>query len=244
MRSEHWRYTVPLRLRSIFLRSRVDRELDEEMQFHLDRLIEEAIAEGLSPQEARSAAMRAMDGLEQRKEDARDTRRTGWLTDFLDDVRYASRSLRRTPGLSLFVVATLALGIGMTSAPLSMTDALIFRPYPVPHPGNVVTLTSTSRFSSFELFSYREYLDIRDHTKSYDGVIASGDFVPFGYSVRAGEVARVRGGMLVSGNYFSVLGVRPQLGRGFRADEDQVPGRNPVVVLGPDFWKHELASDP
>src|SRR5438093_1292330 len=125
-----------------------------------------------------------------------------------------------------------------------MTDALIFRPYPVPHPGNVVTLTSTSRFSSFELFSYREYLDIRDHTKSYDGVIASGDFVPFGYSVRAGEVARVRGGMLVSGNYFSVLGVRPQLGRGFRADEDQVPGRNPVVVLGPDFWKHELASDP
>ena len=243
MRSEHWWYTVPLRLRSIFLRSRIDRELDEEMQFHLDRLIEEAIAEGLSPQEARNAAMRAMDGLEQRKEEARDMRRTRWLTDFLDDVRYASRSLRRTPGLSLFVVATLALGIGMTSAPLSMTDALIFRPYPVPHPGNVVTLTSTSRFSSFELFSYREYLDIRDHSKSYDGVIASGDFVPFGYSVRAGEVARVRGGMLVSGNYFSVLGVRPQLGRGFRADEDQVPGRNPVVVLGPDFWKHELASD-
>src|SRR5436309_10485066 len=135
MRSEHWWYTVPLRLRSIFLRSRVDRELDEEMQFHLDRLIEEAIAEGLSPQEARNAAMRAMDGLEQRKEEARDMRRTRWLTDFLDDVRYASRSLRRAPGLSFFVVATLALGIGMTSAPLSHDRCADLPPLPRPASG-------------------------------------------------------------------------------------------------------------
>jgi predicted permease len=243
MRAEHWWYTVPLRIKSIFRRNRMDDELDEEMRFHLDRLIEEGIADGLSPKAARDAAMRAMGGLEQKKEEARDMWQTRWLTDFVDDLRYAGRSLRRAPGLSLFVVTTLALGIGMTSAPLSMVDALIFRPYPVPHPGNVVTLTSTSRQGSFELFSYREYLDIRDHTKSYDGVVASGDFLPFGYSVKAGEVARVRGGMVVSGNYFSTLGVKPQLGRGFRPDEDQVPGRNPVVVLGPDFWKHELASD-
>ena len=243
MRAEHWWYTVPLRLKSIFLRNRMDRELDEEMRFHLERLTEEGIANGLSPKAARDAALRAMGGLEQRKEEARDMWHVRWLTDFFDDLRYAGRSLRRAPGLSLFVATTLALGIGMTSAPLSMVDALIFRPYPVPHPGDVVTLTSTSRQGSFELFSYREYLDLRDHTKSYDGLIASGDFLPFGYSVKAGDVARVRGGMVVSGNYFSVLGVQPQLGRGFRPDEDQVPGRNPVVVVGPDFWKHELASD-
>ena len=68
------------------------------------------------------------------------------------------------------MVITLALGIGMTSTPFSMVDALIFRPYPVPHPGDVVTLVSTSRDNAFDSFSYREYLDIRDQTKSYDGV--------------------------------------------------------------------------
>jgi len=243
MRAQHWWYTVPLRLRSILRRGQVDRELDEEMRFHLDHLIEEGIAQGLSPDEARNAALRTMGGLEQRKEEARDMRRVRWLTDLFDDVRYAGRSLRRVPGLSLFVIVTLAMGVGMTSGPLSLVDALVFRPYPIPHPGDLVTLTSTSPYGSFELFSYREYLDIRDHTKSYDGVIANGNYVPFGYSVKGGEIPRVQGGMLVSGNYFSVLGVKPQLGRAFRPDEDQVPGRDPVVVLGCDFWKQELASD-
>ena len=244
MRMEHWWFTVPLRLRSILRGRRVEQELDEELQFHLEHKIEEGIANGLSPKEARYAAMRAMDGLEQRKEEMRDMRRIHWLTDFVDDVRYAIRSLRRTPGLTAFVVITLALGIGMTSAPFSMVDALIFRPYPVPHPSGVVTLVSTSRDNSFDDFSYREYLDIRGNTKSYDGVIANAAIGAVGFSAEPGATPRVKGGMMVSGNYFRVLGVEPQLGRGFRDDEDEVPGRDAVVVLGPDFWKHEFASDP
>ncbi len=140
MRPQHWLYTIPLRLRSLFRRRRVEQELNEELQFHLERKIEEGIANGLSPKEARYAAMRAMDGLEQRKEEMRDMRRIHWLTDFLDDARFAIRSLRRTSGLTAFVVITLALGIGMTSATFSMVDALIFRPYPVPHPSGVVSL--------------------------------------------------------------------------------------------------------
>ena len=167
-----------------------------------------------------------------------------WLTDFLDDVRYAIRNLRRTPGLTLFVVITLALGIGMTATPLSMVDGLIFRPYPVPNPSGVVTLVSTSRDNNFDNFSYREYLDIRGNTKSYDGVIASGNPVAVGFSAEPGATPRVKGGMMVSGNYLRVLGVEPQLGRGFRDDEDEVPGRDAAVVLGPEFWKHEFASDP
>jgi len=85
MRPEHWLYTIPLRLRSLFRRRYVEQELDEELQFHLERKIAEGIANGLSPKEARYAAMRAMDGLEQRKEEMRDMRRIHWLTDFLDD---------------------------------------------------------------------------------------------------------------------------------------------------------------
>jgi hypothetical protein len=118
-----------LRLRSILRGRPVEREFDEELQFHLECKIEEGIANGLSPKEARYAAIRAMDGLEQRKEGMRDMRRIHWLTDFLDDVHYAIRGLRRTSGLTAFVVITLALGIGMTSATYSMVDALIFRPF-------------------------------------------------------------------------------------------------------------------
>ncbi len=244
MRIEHWWFTARLRLKSILRSSRVERELDEELQFHLEHKIEEGIAQGLPPKEARYRALRAMDGLEQRKEEMRDMRRIHWLTDFFDDARYAVRSLRRTPGLTAFVVITLALGIGMTSGTFSMLDALIFRPYPIAHPSAVVNLVSTTRDSSYDNFSYREYLDIRDQTKSFDGVIASADMEAVGFSAEPGATPRVKGGMLVSGNYFHVLGVEPRLGRGFRAEEDQVPGRNPVVVLGPDFWKHEFAGDP
>jgi macrolide transport system ATP-binding/permease protein len=244
MRLQHWLYTIPLRMRSLFRRRNVEQELSEELQFHLEHKVEEGIANGLSPKESRSAAMRAMDGLEQQKERARDTRRVHWLTDFVDDVRYAIRSLRRTPGFTAFVVITLALGIGMTSGPFSMVDALIFRPYPVPHPNAVVSLVSTTHDNSFDDFSYREYLDIRDKIKTYEGVIASAGMEAVGFSADAAATPRVRGGMLVSGNYFRVLGVEPRLGRSFREDEDLVPGRDAVVVLGPEFWKHEFASDP
>jgi putative ABC transport system permease protein len=244
MKMEHWRFTAPLRLKSIFRRRRVETELDEELQFHLEHKIEEGIAEGLSPEEARYLALRAMGGVDQRKEEIRDTRRIHWLTDFVDDVRYAVRSLRRTPGLAVFVVITLALGIGMTATPFSMLDALVFRPYPVPHSDDVVTLVSTSRDNAFDDFSFPEYRDIRDRTKSYDGVIANAPLATVGFAADPNATPQVRGGLLVSGNYFRALGVEPALGRGFREDEDEVPGRNAVVVLAADFWKREFAGNP
>jgi predicted permease len=244
MHPQHWLYTIPLRLRSLLRRRRVEQELNEELQFHLEQKIEEGIANGLSPKEARSAAMRAMDGLEQRKEQVRDMWRIHWLTDFLDDARFAIRSLIRSSGLTAFVVITLALGIGMTSGTFSMVDALIFRPYPVPHPSGVVSLVSTTHDSSFDDFSYREFLDIRAKTNSYDGVVANTTMEPVGFSAEPAASPRIKGGMLVSANYFRVLGVEPRLGRGFREEEDHVSGRDAVVVLGPAFWRHEFASDP
>ncbi len=243
MNIQRLRYTIPLRLKSIFSPAQVERELDAELRFHLEYKIEEGLAKGLTPDEARLAALRAMDGLDQRKEQMRDARRVHWLTDFLDDARYAVRSLRRTFGLTAFVVVTLALGIGMSAAAFSMVDGLILRPYPVSQPGRIVDLVSTTRDNGFENFSYREYLDIQRIGSTYAGVVANTNVVPVGFSAQPGETPRIKGGMLVSGNYFRVLGVDPQIGRGF-SDEDNVRGREAVMVLGPDFWKHEFGSDP
>src|SRR3954453_22707938 len=128
MRIEHWWFTARLQVRSILRHRLVEQELDEELQFHLDHKIEEGIAKGLSPQEARYASLRAMDGLSQRKEEMRDMQRIHWLTDFLDDVQYAIRSLRRTPALTMLVALTLALGIGTPTAVFPVFDGLILRP--------------------------------------------------------------------------------------------------------------------
>jgi predicted permease len=242
-------FIMPLRvkarsfLRNLFYSRQVDADLDQEVRAHLELLIEEKRRAGMTAADAQRAARIELGGVEQVKEQVRDSRTGALLDSLVQDVRFAIRSLRRTAGLTAFVVVTLALGIGMTSATFSMVDALILRPYPVPHAGGVVSLAGTTHDSKFENFSYREYLDIRDNTKSYDGVIAYADMQAVGFSAEPGVTPRIRGGMMVSGNFFQVLEVEPQLGRGFRADEDRVPGRDAVVVLGPDFWRHEFAGD-
>ncbi len=221
-----------------------EERLREEIEEHIALQTAENLRAGLSPVEARRQAMLKFGGVEAIKQDYRAERGLLLIENLLQDVRFAIRSLRRASGLTAFVVITLALGIGMTSGTFSMVDALIFRPYPVPHPSGVVTLVSTTHDSSFDDFSYREYLDIRGKTKSYEGVVANAAMEAVGFSAEPAATPRIKGGMMVSSNYFHVLGVEPQLGRGFREDEDQVPGRDAVVVLGPDFWKHEFASDP
>jgi macrolide transport system ATP-binding/permease protein len=232
------------RMSNLTRRPAYDERLKEEIEEHIALQTAENLRAGLLPVEARRQAMLKFGGVEAMKQDYRAERGLLLIENLLEDARYAIRSLSRTSGLTAFVVMTLALGIGMTSATFSLVDAVIFRPYPVPHPSGVVTLVSTTHDSSFDDFSYREYLDIRDRTKSYDGVIANAAMEAVGFSAEPGAMPRVRGGMMVSGNYFNVLGVEPRLGRGFREDEDQVPGRDAVVVLGPEFWKHEFASDP
>src|SRR5215471_2351405 len=134
MRLEHWLYAIPLRLRSLFRRQCVEQELDEELRYHLQRKTEEYLTQGLPPEEARHAALRAMDGLEQRKEECRDIRRVNWVYDFAQDVRFGLRMLRMNLGFTGVVVITLAVGLGANAAIFGVVDSFLLRPLPVEDP--------------------------------------------------------------------------------------------------------------
>jgi hypothetical protein len=149
MRLEHWFYTIPLRLRSLFRRSRVERELEEELQLHLARRIEEEAAAGKPPHEARYAALQAMDGLERRKEECRDARRVHWIEDLAQDTRYAFRILRNTPGFTAVAALVLALGIGANSAVFTIVDAVLLRPLPFNEPSRLFLISYMPKNNPF-----------------------------------------------------------------------------------------------
>src|SRR5450631_2613789 len=163
----------------------------------------------------------------------------------LTDLRYAVRMLRKNPGFVAVAVCSLAIGIGANSAIYSLADSLLLRPLAVARPSRVVTVNQVhpGLFAVHSDLSYPDYLDLRDRNRTFDGLIAW-SYAQFGFTPDRKRQPRMKFGMFVSGNFFKVLGVEPTVGRGFRPDEDQAPGRDAVVVLSHDLWVGEFQGDP
>jgi putative ABC transport system permease protein len=169
----------------------------------------------------------------------------GWLERVWQDVRYGCRTLAGSPGFTLVAVCSLAIGIGANGAAFSWADALLLRPLPVARPAEVVTVGSTMSVEGFSRIgaSYPDYVDVRDRSTSFDGLVAFTG-VTSGVAPTRDALPMLKLGLLVSGNFFTVMGVEPELGRGFRPEENAVPGRDAVVIISHNLWKQQFASDP
>jgi macrolide transport system ATP-binding/permease protein len=161
----------------------------------------------------------------------------------LKDLLYALRMLRKNPGFVAVAICSLAIGIGANSAIYSFADALMLRPLPVMKPSRVVSINPVASgiFGASSSISYPDYKDLRDRNHTFEGLIAS-TYSEFGFASDHAAQPRMKFGMFVSGNFFSVLGVQPVLGRSFLPDEDRVPGRNAIVVLSHDLWVGEFGA--
>ncbi|HEY2168666.1 MAG TPA: ABC transporter permease, partial [Candidatus Angelobacter sp.] len=161
----------------------------------------------------------------------------------LQEIRHAFRMIGRSPGFTSIAVLSLALGIVANAAIFSLADALLLRPLPVADPGKVMDISTTQPGKNVGGLSYPDYRDLRAHAKSFDGLVAF-ELYTFSMARSRDEVAHMRMGILVSDNFFSVLGIQPALGRGFLPDEGSAASGAAPVVLGHDFWNDEFSHDP
>lgn len=161
----------------------------------------------------------------------------------LEDIRYAIRMLRKDAVFTLVAVISLGLGAGANSSMFSFVNGMLIRPLPVPAASEVLTISPRFPDNSFDAISYPDYIDFRDRTHTMRDLTATALF-RFGFSASPEAQPKVKYGLIVSGNLFDAMHVKPVLGRAFRPDEDQVRGRDAVVVLGYDFWKEEFGGDP
>lgn len=237
-----WYYKFRLRIRTLFRRSQVERELDEEFRFHLDQRIEQEIARGLPLEEARRVAIRAMEGIEQQKEDCRDMRGLNLIEDVRRDLRYAVRSIRRAPGSAAVAVLSLALAIGVNTAVFSVVNTLILHDLRVARPHELVEIGQVSD-SGRGNFSYPVFERIRDENTVLSGVcaVSSGAL----QATLADAVVQPKG-RFVSGAFFEVLGVAAVLGRVLSPDDDRPGGTNgpTVAVIAHGLWQREFGGDP
>ena len=239
----NWLREVARRLRMFVHRRQFDADLEEEMQLHLELRQQEHLESGMTADSARAAARRRFGNLTTLREKSHMAWGWEWFENLVQDVRYAVRMLRKSPGFTLVAILTLAFGIGINTAIFSFFDALVLRPLPVKDPGRIVnayrTVQNESRYGTF---SYLEYVYYRDQTSAFSGLAASGGArMTLSGKDGAGETVHA---LLVSGNYFSLLGEDAALGRTFRPEEDQTPGSHPVVVLSYEFWRRRFGGNP
>ena len=241
MRPEHRLFTIPLRLRSLFCRAQVDQELNDELLDHLDRATEEYVAEGMAPEEARRRAGIDLGGIEQTKEKCRDAQHLNWIQDFVRDLHFGLRMLRKSPGFTAVGVLILTLGIGANVFAFSVVDAWLLRPLHFERPEQLVLILKSSmdRPSEPAVFpGYRDYAAWKRESHSF-GRFAGAfwrNFITSGISE-----AQEFPGMIVTEDFFETLGVPAQLGRTFDARDLAGP---PVVVLSHNLWQVQFGGSP
>ncbi len=232
-----------IRIRSIFRRNAVENELDTELHFHFDQQVEKFVSSGLSQQEARRRARLTIGASDHIKEECREARGTHLLENFVRDIRYALRMLRKNPGFTTVAVLTLALSIAVNATMFSLVSAFLLRRPPVLDPDRVVVVSSVSATPDFQsdanpvsapnFFAWREANHVFADMAAAESRTASLSSQGQPESLRSAAVTH---------NYFSVLGVTPQIGRTFEATEDQ-PGNDHVVILSHELWQRRFGAD-
>jgi predicted permease len=228
-------------------------DVDEELQFHIDRETEASIAAGMTPAEARRRATIAFGGRQLAREQCREQRPIWTLESLVRDLRYGLRGLARNPVFTAVAVLTLALAIGANTTIFSLLDQALMRLLPVADPQQLVVFNFAGTVDGHTQshggntpdhrheFSWPMYKDLRAGNTVLSGLIAA---APANVGVKWNNRAEAVSAEMVSGNYFSVLGVQPALGRLFLSSDETAPGQNPVAILNFDFWKTHLAEAP
>src|SRR5215831_17088922 len=226
MRPEHWLFTIPLRIRSLFRRGQEDRELDDELRDHLERATEGYVAKGMAREEARRRARLDLGGIEQTKEKCRDTRQVNWIHDLIRDLRFGFRMLRKSPGFTAVAILTLALGIGANTAIFTLLHAFLWTPLPVSDPKEIFHLmraSSEGDFAGESSYSYPLFQQFSKIASPLGEVFATELVGPRKFGRNGVSDQRIAG-EAVSGNFFSVLKVGSIVGRVLEPQDDNVLG--------------------
>ena len=231
------------RWRALTHKDELDQELDEELRFHLDRLIERNVRNGMTPEEARYEALKSFSRVDQSKEECRDARGVGFVENLLRDVSYSVRILLKNYAFTIVVVLTLALGIGANTAIFSFANGILLRPLPYPQSERLAVIDETAlkRGIDFMSVSYPNFLDWREQNKVFEDIGIHWGTDRFTLT-GAGEPVELRGSFISHG-LFEILRVSPQLGRTFTANEDR-PDEDSVVILGHNLWQRNFGGDP
>jgi predicted permease len=228
------------RIANLFYRSKIAREIDDELRSHIEMRIEDNIAGGMSPEQARRDAVVRFGSPSAIRENVQAKDAALGIEVVIRDFIYAFRHLRKSPGFTITAVLTLALGIAANVVVFSVMNALIFRPLNSPQLRNLHRVAH--KHDGWDGQSYPNYLDYRDRNKSFNGMIAQ-----YGMSIAGlsrGTYVRKTWGYDVSGNYFDVLGVQPELGRFFHAEDERGANSAPYIVLSDRLWRGQFNADP
>jgi len=222
-------------LRTTFRRSRMESEMDAELRFHIETFAEDLMRGGVPREEAMRRARIEFGGIERVKEEGREARGVKIMETLLQDLRYGARMLRKSPGFTCVAVLTLALGIGANTAIFSLVDGILLRPLPFAAPQNLVSITGTGgTFPKGGFVAMREQVQSLDTAAYFEGH-------EFNLTGR-GDPVRLSA-VLVSAEFFSVLGARPEIGHGFYPGDD-IAGRDNYVILSHSLWQQRFGGDP